>query len=306
LGLIWLKKHFDVETTKRLRGEYRLLILDGHESHCTLEFIEYAVEKKILLLVLPPHTTHILQPLDVAIFQPLAKYYSSEVGQHSHEKHYWLEKEDFITYYHNARKKALRESNILTAWRTTGLIPFSPQTVISKLPNRPITPPESTQIQLVLNGASPLNLLVGANNDYVTKATQAIKQTMLGSPAEHAICTIEYLNANNAILSTTNAQLVATARARQGAKKGKHVISKARVLSKDDADRLRAEKVATDAAEAAQKANIQRKKEQIALKKAEEAEERVERAIRRATAKDAKETNAEMARMAKIDKRLFT
>ena len=129
---------------------------------------------------------------------------------------------------------------------------------------------------------------------------------MLGSPAEHAICTIEYLNANNAILSTTNAQLVATARARQGAKKGKHVISKARVLSKDDADRLRAEKVATDAAEAAQKANIQRKKEQIALKKAEEAEERVERAIRRTTAKDAKETNAEMARMAKIDKRLFT
>jgi hypothetical protein len=77
-------------------------------------------------------------------------------------------------------------------------------------------------------------------------------------------------------------------------------------LSKEDADRLRAEKVATDAAEAAQKANIQRKKEQIALKKAEEAEERVERAIRRATAKDAKETNAEMARMAKIDKRLFT
>jgi hypothetical protein len=129
---------------------------------------------------------------------------------------------------------------------------------------------------------------------------------MLGSPAEHAICTIKYLNANNAILSTINAQLVATACARQRAKKGKHVISKARVLSKDDADRLQAEKVATDAAEAAQKANIQRKKEQIALKKAEEAEERVERAIRRATAKDAKETNAEMARMAKIDKRLFT
>jgi DDE superfamily endonuclease len=107
LGLLWLQKHFDVETTKRLHGEYRLLLLDGHESHCTLEFIEYCVKKKIILLVLPPHTTHLLQPLDVAIFQPLAKYYSSEVGQHSHEKHYWLEKEDFITYYQNARKKAL-------------------------------------------------------------------------------------------------------------------------------------------------------------------------------------------------------
>ena len=191
-------------------------------------------------------------------------------------------------------------------WRITGLIPFSPQTVISKLPNRPITPPESTQIQLILNGASPLNLLVGAGNDYVTKATQAIKETMLGSPAKHAIQTIEYLNANNAILSTTNAQLVATARARQKAKKGKQVISKARVLSKEDADRLQAEKEATGAAEAAHKAHMQQKKEQMALKRAEEEAEKVERAIRRATAKDAKEINVEMARMAKIDRRLFT
>jgi hypothetical protein len=157
-----------------------------------------------------------------------------------------------------------------------------------------------------LNGSSPLNLLVGAGNDYITKATQAIKQTMLGSPAEYAIRTIEYLNANNAILSTTNAQLVATARARQEAKKGKQVISKARVLSKEDADRLRAEKEATGAAEAAHKAHMQQKKGQIALKRAEEEAEKVERAIRRATAKDAKEINAEMARMAKVDRRLFT
>jgi DDE superfamily endonuclease len=238
LGLIWLQCHFKVETKKRLQGEYRLLILDGHESHCTLEFIEYCVEKKIILLVLPPHTTHLLQPLDVAIFQPLAKYYSSELNTHTHTKHHWLEKEDFIRYYQNARKKALRESNILSAWRTTGLFLFSPQTVISKLSNRPVTPPESTQIQLILNDGSPLNLLVGANEDYVTKATQAIKNTMLGSPAEHALRTIEYLNANNAILSTTNAQLVATARARREGKKNKQVISKARVLSKEDADKL--------------------------------------------------------------------
>jgi hypothetical protein len=79
---------------------------------------------------------------------------------------------------------------------------------------------------------------------------------MLGSPTKHAIYTIEYLNANNAILSITNAQLVATTRARQEAKKGKHVISKTRVLSKDDADRLQAEKVATNVIKAAQKANI--------------------------------------------------
>ncbi len=169
LGLLWLREHFEVETAKRQAGEYRLLLLDGHESHCTLEFIEFCVEKKIILLVLPPHTTHLLQPLDVVIFAPLARYYSSEVEEHMREKHYWLEKKDFIIYYQNARKKALRESNILSAWRATGLIPYNPQTVISKLPNKPSTPSKFTQIQLILNG-SPLNLLVGADSNYITQA----------------------------------------------------------------------------------------------------------------------------------------
>jgi hypothetical protein len=66
-------------------------------------------------------------------------------------------------------------------------------------------------------------------------------------------------------------------------------------LSKEDADRLWAEKQTTDAAEAAYQANVQQKKEQMALKRAAEEADKVERAIRRATAKDTKETNAEMA-----------
>jgi hypothetical protein len=65
-----------------------------------------------------------------------------------------------------------------------------------------------------LNDASSLNLLISASNDYVIKATQAIKDIMLKSLAKHAINMIEYLNANNAILSTTNAQLVIATRTR--------------------------------------------------------------------------------------------
>jgi DDE superfamily endonuclease len=255
--------------------------------------------------VLPPHTTHLLQPLDVVIFAPLARYYSAEVEDHSREKHYWLEKEDFIQYYQIARKKALRESNIHAAWRSTGLLSYNPQTVISKLPNRPTTPSESTQIQLVLNG-SPLNLLVNAGTDYITKATQAIKDTMQGSSAEHAIKTIEYLNANNAILSKTNAQLVATTRARKQVKKTKRAIGKARLLSKDHADKLRAEAEAKEAADIAHKVAVGQKKKEQTLKKAQEEADKTERAFQRAQAKDTRETHAEMARMARIKQCLFT
>ncbi|KAF6514205.1 hypothetical protein HZS61_006461 [Fusarium oxysporum f. sp. conglutinans] len=49
LGLEWLK-HFDRATAKRTNSRYRLLILDGHESHHSVEFEEYCKENKIITL----------------------------------------------------------------------------------------------------------------------------------------------------------------------------------------------------------------------------------------------------------------
>lgn len=44
-----------------------LLILDGHCSHTKcIEVHDYATQQGIIMLSLPPHTTHKLQPLDVA------------------------------------------------------------------------------------------------------------------------------------------------------------------------------------------------------------------------------------------------
>ena len=45
-----------------------LLILDGHKSHITYEVREIARDNNIHLLKLPPHTTHLLQPLDIGVF----------------------------------------------------------------------------------------------------------------------------------------------------------------------------------------------------------------------------------------------
>ena len=46
-----------------------LLIQDGHCSHVSIEGIELATAHSIHLLCLLPHTTHILQPLDVGVFK---------------------------------------------------------------------------------------------------------------------------------------------------------------------------------------------------------------------------------------------
>ena len=48
-----------------------LLVLDGHESHITIDVIEHARANEIHMLCLPSHTSHILQPLDVGSLSPL-------------------------------------------------------------------------------------------------------------------------------------------------------------------------------------------------------------------------------------------
>nr|CCA14821.1 PREDICTED: similar to ENSANGP00000028549 putative [Albugo laibachii Nc14] len=47
-----------------------LLIYDGFASHYSKRIVEKAIEMKIILLLLPPNSTHILQPLDVSVFKP--------------------------------------------------------------------------------------------------------------------------------------------------------------------------------------------------------------------------------------------
>jgi hypothetical protein len=74
-------KHFN-DLTEPI-GDYRLLILDGHGSHATFQFKKFCHDNRIILLYLPAHTTHKLQPLDIGIFGPQAEFYSQEVDQYS-------------------------------------------------------------------------------------------------------------------------------------------------------------------------------------------------------------------------------
>ena len=60
VGLAWLKQVFDRSTKEKAGRSYRLLILDGHGSHLTMDFIEYCDRNRILLAVYPPHSTHTL------------------------------------------------------------------------------------------------------------------------------------------------------------------------------------------------------------------------------------------------------
>ncbi|XP_018357345.1 PREDICTED: uncharacterized protein LOC108757430 [Trachymyrmex cornetzi] len=63
-------KHFQNETRSSIENKV-LLILDNHESHVSIQSLQFCNNNGIILLILPPHTSNKLQPLDVAVYKSL-------------------------------------------------------------------------------------------------------------------------------------------------------------------------------------------------------------------------------------------
>lgn len=59
----WFKNVF-LEQTKHVERPL-LLVMDNHQAHINIDVIELAMKNQVILLCLPPHCTHALQPLDV-------------------------------------------------------------------------------------------------------------------------------------------------------------------------------------------------------------------------------------------------
>jgi len=113
IGLLYFQKCFHPETMIGQTGEYRMLLLDGHASHISTRTIEFCVSHNIILLCLPPHTTHILQPLDVGVFAPLSTAYKQGVHKRTNKAAgYSIDKCDFLEVLQIAREAAVTPQNI--------------------------------------------------------------------------------------------------------------------------------------------------------------------------------------------------
>ena len=140
LGLTWLQKIFNEHTRSRTVGKYRLLILDGHGSHATADFDKYCSDNWIIPLYMPPHSSHLLQPLDVGCFSPLKRSYGQKVENRMRLGINHIAKLEFLAMYKQARTDIMTESNVRTGFAVTGLVPYNPDQVLSRLHIRMRTP----------------------------------------------------------------------------------------------------------------------------------------------------------------------
>jgi hypothetical protein len=134
IGLQWLIQVFDRETKAKARRSWRLLYVDGHGSHVTMDFLDYCVKNKIIVLRFPSHATHTLQPLDVVVFKSLSLAYTYELEQFRVQSHGQLSmaKRDFFMVFWKAWESTFKPPLVLKAFEATGLQPPNPDVILER------------------------------------------------------------------------------------------------------------------------------------------------------------------------------
>jgi hypothetical protein len=137
---------------------------------------------------MPPHASHILQPLDVRCFAPLKQAYKKEIRglADSHINH--IKKRAFLATFLVVYNKAISKSNILSSFRATGLVPLDPEVVLSKLGVKPCTPtppapgPTAWQPKTPSNAIeidSQTTLIIKRIRDYKSSSPDSIIEIIL-------------------------------------------------------------------------------------------------------------------------------
>ena len=120
----YLSTHFS-RYAQGSADEYKLILYDGHKTHLHPDIIQWAEDNKIILFVLPAHSSHILQPLDVGCFGPFQKVFATEVDCFMKQNvGQVLNKYNIAKVASNAYVSALSQRNLTSSFQKAGIYPF--------------------------------------------------------------------------------------------------------------------------------------------------------------------------------------
>src|SRR5579871_3668714 len=128
----WLQ-HWEHFSGVGRRGEYRLLLLDGYDSHLTYSALKFCEQQKVVVFLLPPHTSHFLQPLDVSVLQQWKHHHSQVLDRNVRRGVGPLDKNSFFACLEGIRQRTLTERVIKAGFRKCGYFPFRPRVVLEQL-----------------------------------------------------------------------------------------------------------------------------------------------------------------------------
>ncbi|KAB0805123.1 hypothetical protein PPYR_02093 [Photinus pyralis] len=132
-----------------------LLILDNHNSHMSPNGLDVYKNNGIILLTLPPHTSHKLQPLDVYVYGPFKTYFNQESDSFMvNNPGKTINLKNIPTLAGRAHQRAFTPLNITKGFEHRGICPYNPNIfshadlAFASVPDRPNTGIENQQIRV--------------------------------------------------------------------------------------------------------------------------------------------------------------
>ncbi|KZS03448.1 Uncharacterized protein APZ42_033824 [Daphnia magna] len=120
-------------------------LMDNHSSHLEFPCVKFAKENSIILLTFPPHCSHKLQPIDVAVYFPFKR-----ALRHSHNE--WLQSnpggiKDIAGLTQVPFVTKIVAENIIAGFKKSGIWPFNRNAIPSSqfTPSRVTDRPDATQ-----------------------------------------------------------------------------------------------------------------------------------------------------------------
>jgi hypothetical protein len=89
---------------------------------------------------MPPHLSHLLQPLDVACFLLLKRTYGDGISALARSRIHYINKQTFLPAFKAAYKKTFTAENVCAGFWGAGLVPHNLEAVLLKLNVRLRTP----------------------------------------------------------------------------------------------------------------------------------------------------------------------
>ena len=149
---LWFTHHFLANAPP---ARPLLLLLDGHSSHYTLDVVERAASEGVIMFCLPPHSSHLTQPLDKGCFAVLKRCWQEECFSYRVENPcQGVTRYSFSLVFHRAWVRAMTMQNITNGFRISGVYPVDRERVVSSVP--PVSPAATSKLEKLKEKGVPL------------------------------------------------------------------------------------------------------------------------------------------------------